>query len=228
MPKLSEQQIKQKLQEGRNYKRLYLELKDKFDDAHAEIKQLKADNANLKQYFSGIVEAQAARITELETMVFGRKNRPRSGGGHKAPKLARDAASYWRPKPQDDEITREEHHPIAACKHCGAPLTDKEEYIRYMEDIILAALNTNTQFKTITKHTIERGYCVSCGKYSSAQDLRGQTVTIGPMVRTLICYLITLRDHSYDQVQHVLWDMYGFKITDGEITNILDARRLKL
>ena len=67
-----------------------------------------------------------------------------------------------------------------------------------------------------------------CGKHRSAQDLRGQTVTIGPNVRTLICYLITLRDHSYDQVQHVLWDIYRFRITDGEITNILDARRLQL
>lgn len=41
-----------------------------------QIKQLKADNADLKQYFSGIVEAQTARITELETMVFGQKKRP--------------------------------------------------------------------------------------------------------------------------------------------------------
>jgi len=228
MPKLTDEQIKQKLTEGRNYKRLYFELKDKFDDAHAEIKQLKADNAELKQYFSGIIEAQAARITELETMVYGRKNRFRSGGGHKAPKLPRDAASYRRPTPNEDEVTSEEHHPINTCKHCGGPLTDKEEYTQYVEDIILAALDTNAQFKTITKRTIERGYCVPCGKYSSAQDLRGQEVTIGPMVRTLICYLITLRDHSYDQVQNVLWDIYRFRITDGEITNILDARRLQL
>jgi len=226
--KLTDEQVKQKLQEGRNYKRLYFELKDKFDDAHAEIKQLKADNAELKQYFSGIVEAQAARITELETMVFGRKNRPRSGGGHKAPKPPRDAASYRRPKPTEDEITGEEHHPINACNHCGGPLTDKEEYTKFIEDIILAALSASTQFKTVTKRTIERGYCVRCGKYSSAADLRGQDVAIGLNVRTLVCYLITLRDHSYDQVQHILWDMYRLKITDGEITNILDDRRLEL
>ena len=124
MPKLSNEQIKQKLQEGRNYKRLYFELKDKFDDAQAEIKQLRDDNAELKQYFSGIIEAQAARITELETQVYGRKNRFRSGGGQKAPRPPRDAASYRRPKPFDNEITSEEHHPIDACHHCGGPLTD--------------------------------------------------------------------------------------------------------
>lgn len=228
MNKLSDEQVKQKLIEGRNYKRLYFELKDKFDDAHAEIKQLKADNADLKQYFSGIVEAQAARITELETMVFGSKKRPRSGGGHKAPKPPRDAASYRRPKPAEDGVTSEEHHPIDVCNHCSGPLTDKEEYTRYIEDIILAALDNMAKFKTVAKHTIERGYCVSCGKYSSAQDLRGQETTIGPNVRSLICYLITLRDHSYSQVRNILWDLYRFKITDGEITNILDARRLQL
>jgi len=228
MRKLSEQQIKQRLTEGRNYKRLYFELKDKFDDAHSEIKQLKADNAELKQYFSSIVEAQAARITELETMVFGRKNRFRSGGGHKTPKPPRDAASYHRPKPNEDEITSEEHYSIDACRHCGGPLTNKEEYTRSIEDIILAALSAVSQFKTVTKHIIERGWCIRCSKYSSAKDLRGSEVTLGPNVRLLICYLITLRDHSYDQVQNILWDIYRLKITDGEITTILDKQRLAL
>jgi hypothetical protein len=226
--KLTDEQIKQKLQEGRNYKRLYFELKDKYDDARVEIKQLKADNVELKQYFSGIVEAQAARITELETMVFGRKKRGQSGDNNKKPKQPRDPSSYRRDTPKDADVTSEEHHSIDACHHCGGPLTDKEEYIRFMEDIILAALATTAQFKTVVKLTIERGYCISCGKHSSARDLRGQTTTLGPMVRTLICYLITLRDHSYDQVISILWDLYRFKITDGEITAILDAKRLDL
>ena len=112
MPKLSEQQIKQKLQEGRNYKRLYFELKVKYDDLKAENKQLKQELLDQRQYFSSIIETQAAQIAELQTMVFGRKNRPRSGGGHKAPKLPRDAASYRRSKPSEDEITSKEHHPI--------------------------------------------------------------------------------------------------------------------
>lgn len=228
MQKLSDEQSKQKLQEGRNYKRLYFELKDKYDEVVLENKQLKLMLAEQKAYFETIIESQAARITELETMVFGRKNRPRSGGSHRSPKPPRDSSSYRRETPKDADATSEEHYSIDACHHCGGPLTDKEEHIRFMEDIILAALNTKAQFKTVEKHTVERGYCVPCGKYSSARDLRGQEVTIGPMVRTLICYLITLRDHSYDQVQRILWDIYRFKITDGEIANILDARRLAL
>jgi len=226
--KLTDEQVKQKLVEGRNYKRLYFELKVKYDELKVENRQLKQELADQRQYFESIIETQAAQISELQTMVFGSKKRPRSGGGHKAPKQPRDAASYRRPTPAEDEVTSEEHFRIDACHHCGGPLTNKEEYVRYVEDIVLAALEAITKFKTVQKQTIERGYCIRCGKHSSAQDLRGQAVTLGPNVRNLVCYLITLRDHSYDQVVNLLWDLYRFRITDGEITAILDARRLEL
>jgi hypothetical protein len=229
MQKLTDAQITQKLQEGRNYKRLYYELKGKYDELRVENTQLKTLLAEQKAMFEAIIETQNARITELETMVFGRKKRPRSGGGHTAPKPPpRDAASYRRPKPSEDDITSEEHHAIDACHHCGGPLSDKETYTRYIEDIILAALDNLARFRTTEKHTIERGYCVSCGKFSSAQDVRGSEVTLGPNVRSLVCYLVTLGDHSYSQVIRLLWDLYHFKISDGEITNILDDRRREL
>jgi transposase len=225
--KLPDEEIQRQLQEGRNYKRLYFELKDKYNVVVAENKQLKQDLTDQKQYFDRLIETQAAQIAELQAMVFGRKNRFRSGGKPPTGK-PRDTASYRRPKPKEDEITSKEHHPINACSHCGGPLTDIQEYIRYVEDIILSALNTAARFKTVEKHTIERGYCIPCGKYSSATDLRGQEVTLGPIVRSYICYLVTLMDHSYAQVQHVLWDIYHLKISEGEITAILDTRRLEL
>ena len=84
MPKLSDEQVIQKLIEGRNFKRLYYELKDKFDDAQDEIKELKTEVVDLKAYFSSIVETQSARITELETMVYGRK--PKGGKRSSTPK----------------------------------------------------------------------------------------------------------------------------------------------
>jgi len=73
MPKLSEEQIRQKLIEGRNYKRLYYELKDKFDTVKADNKQLKQELAEQRHYFEGIIETQAAQIAELQTIVFGCK-----------------------------------------------------------------------------------------------------------------------------------------------------------
>src|ERR1700722_6431686 len=117
MPKPTDEQIKQKLTEGRNYKRLYFELKDKFDEVAEEHKQCPKLIADLTAKYDAIIETQAAQIAELQTMVFGRKNRFRSGGKRPPTGKPRNAASYRRPTPNEDEVTSEEHHPINTCKH---------------------------------------------------------------------------------------------------------------
>lgn len=225
MPKLSEQQIKQKLQEGRNYKRLYFELKDKYDDLKLENKQLKQQLAEQKAYFEAIIETQNARIAELETMVFGRK--PSGGVVAKAKQVRapRQPDSFRRPLPPASAITAEEHYPISNCHRCGHELSDKDEAIRYEEDIALAALDPRLDSKKVTKQTIERGWCTRCGQYSSAKDLRGQVVTLGPVVRSLIVYLIVQSDQTYAQTRDLLWQLYRFSVTSGEIANILATRR---
>lgn len=103
--KLSDAQIKQKLQEGRNYKRPYTELKLKYNDLKLENKQLKAELIDQRHYFTAIIETQAAQITELQTTVYGRKKRPRSGNDDKKPKQPRDPDSYRRDTPKEDEVT---------------------------------------------------------------------------------------------------------------------------
>jgi len=225
--KLTDEQVKQKLQEGSNYKRLYFELKDKFDNAQTEIKQLKQELRDQRDYFESIVETQAAQIAELQTMVYGRK--PKSGLPAKVKaavvKQARSNDSYRRPIPPASAITHEEHHRINECHRCGHTLTDKDEAIRYEEDIALAALNPRLDSKKVTKHTIERGWCSKCGQYSSAKDLRGQIVTIGPAVRSLIVYLVVQLDQTYNQVIDLMWQLYHFNINSGEIAHILAARR---
>jgi len=227
--KLTDEVINERMVELRNLRRLHANDRKQIIELKADNKQLKQMLLDQKLYFESIIESQNARITELETMVFGRKGKPRSGGNqNKLAKIPRNKDSYRRPLPPASAVTTEEHYSINACKHCSSQLTDKTEYTKYVEDIVIAALDNISKFRTVEKQTIERGYCVSCGKYSSAKDLRGNYVTLGPNVRNLVCYLITLRDHSYSQVVNLLWDLYGFKITEGEITNILDTRRLQL
>jgi hypothetical protein len=225
--KLTNEQIQQKLTEGRNYKRLYFELKDKFDDAQTEIKQLKQELRDQREYFESIVETQAAQIAELQTMVYGRK--PKGGLPAKvktaAIKQPRSNDSYRRPLPPASAITSEEHHSIHECHRCGHTLTDKAEAVRYEEDIVVAALDPRLDSKKVTKHTIETGWCSKCGQYSSARDLRGQIVTIGPVVRSLIVYLVVQSDQTYAQTVDLLWQLYHFSINSGEIAHILAARR---
>ena len=122
-------------------------------------------------------------------------------------------------------ITHHEHHPIAECHRCGHELTDKAEATRYEEDIELAVLDPRINHKKITEHTIETGWCSKCGQYSSAKDLRGQVVTLGENIRSLIVYLVIQADLTYAQTVDVLWQLYRFKITRGDICRILAERR---
>jgi transposase len=225
MPKLTDEQIQHKLTEGRNYKRLYFELKNKFDEVKAENKQLKQELSDQRSHFKAIVETQAAQIAELQKMVFGRKPKGGTPVKAKSPRILRKPASYRRPLPPASAITGEEHHAIDTCHRCGHVLINKDEAIRYEEDIILAALSPEIAHKTVTKHTIERGWCSRCGQWSAAQDLRGQVVTIGPVARSLITYLVVQSDQTYTQTQDLLWQLYRFSVTTGEIANILAARR---
>jgi chromosome condensin MukBEF complex kleisin-like MukF subunit len=81
MPKLSDEQIKQRLLEGRNYKRLYCELKLKYDEVKAENRELREALAAAQAQ----LQTQAIQIAELQTMVFGKQKRP--GTGMPAPVL---------------------------------------------------------------------------------------------------------------------------------------------
>lgn len=126
--------------------------------------------------------------------------------------------------PPASAITSEEHHGITDCHRCGNGLIDKDEAVRYEEDIVLAVLTPEVPHKTVTKYTVEHGWCTKCGQYSSAKDLRGQEVTLGPNVRSLIVYLVVQADQTYAQTQDLLWQLYRFTVTDGEIANILAAR----
>lgn len=229
--KLSDQEIRRRLQEGRNYKRLYYELKEKYDRVTTD---LRSENEQLRQRLAeqaAIIESQAARIEQLEAMVFGRRPKggfpPTAPATPTTPKLTRSAQSYRRPIPDDEAVTAETYHGVTDCQRCGGRLTDRQQCVRYVEDIILPSL-ANTPRKTVEKQTIERGWCPRCGHYSSAMDLRGQLVSLGPQVRLLITYLDTIQGLTYGQIQSLLSDLYDLTITDGEIATVLCRQRQDL
>lgn len=225
--RLSEQQIRQRFTEWRNYKRLHHEQKVQNQQLRATNSQLKQDQDELRQH----LEDALARIEELETMIFGRRQRGKSNNqdtGSSPPDDNRASgepdsrpAPPRRPNPSEDEVT-DTPSPLAvsACKHCGGPLSEFENIFRFIEDIDITAL-VKKSLKTVTKLTIERGKCRRCGKWTSAADLRGQTCTLGPNVKLVIPYLITVLDQTYEQVKTTLQDFFGFTISDAEITRIL-------
>lgn len=222
--KLSDTEIQHRLIRLTNLERLHAADQQAKAELRAEVKQLKAENAELRARFASTIAAQSARIEELEAMVFGRKpNLPRQTKLRLAAK--RTLATYRRPIPPAAAITAERHHSITMCHRCGHELTDKTEVIRYEEDIVLAALDPQLDSTKVTKHTIERGWCSRCGQYSSTLNLRGQEVTLGPVVRSYIVYLVCHLDLSYTQVIDLLQQQHRLAVASSEITAILDQRR---
>lgn len=221
---LTTEEIKQQIARGRNYERLYFELKDKFEEVTTQLHQ---ESQELRQLLNQALEqnrTQAARIEQLETMVFGRKSKlPKQSKLRLAVK--RDTATYHRPIPPAAAITATEPFTTNVCNRCGHSLTHKTTVVRYEEDIVLAALDPRLDSKKVTKQVIERGWCSQCGQYSSAKDVRGQTVRLGPVVRSYIVYLICCVDLSYAQVQDLLWQQHGLSLASSEIAIILDERR---
>lgn len=176
---------------------------------------------------SKLIETQAIRIAELEVMVFGKKKRPPIGGTpvgkdklFATTKPSRTKDSYRRPVPPASAITATELVSVDRCQ-CGGELQSLTTYDRYQEDIPLAELTPNYQAKVITKYLVQRGVCATCGKATSGQDLGGQTVSLGPNAKLLICHLISVMGMSYSGVATLLRSLYGMTVSEGEIANVL-------
>lgn len=239
--KLSEQEVKQRLIRLRNLEQLHKKDRQAVDSLRELVKKVQAqleESRLIQADMKTVIDTQAIRIAELEEKLFGRKAKHRdpddpsnsddgdddaaAGSDAKEP-AKRPPESYRRPLPSETEVTGTKSHAISACHHCGDQLTDITEYVRFIEDIILPIL-TDTQTKTVTKQFIQRGWCIRCGKYSSALDLRGQEVQLGPNIRSFVMYCNTILDLSFNQISTVLWDLYRLKVTTGEVGALLAER----
>lgn len=226
--RLSVAEIRHRLQTLRNYQHLHAEQKARIARLEAQVHQLREDNTTLRQQN----ETLLIRLGELEEKIFGKQRDTDSGAGqsssqrqNEGKKQPRKSSSYQRSVPTEPP-TETKHVPVTACAHCGGQLTQIEDVVRYVEDIILPQLVGKTT-KTITKLIIERGYCVKCGVWTAAKDLRGAVVQLGVNVKLLVCYLVTILDCSYEQVKTLTTDLYGLTLSDGEIVSILHEQSLR-
>lgn len=226
---LTEGEIDQRLQRLANLERLYAVARERIVRQDQMIAAQAARIAQLET----LNEKLLLRVEELERMVFGRKRRrgeedtggpPVSGSPCIEEPALRSPTSYQRPIPPAAAITAETHVPVDACRHCGGSLSQREEHVRYVEDMDLQKLR---EARTVTQVTSERGYCVSCGQWTAAEDLRGSIVTLGENVRNLICFSVTVLDQTYSQVRTFLEGVCGFPLTDGEIAQIVQERGLR-
>lgn len=218
--------IAARMVELRNLRRLHAASRQRELLKDARITELET-HANKQQQ---LIETLLIQVAELQTMVFGKKKRPPTGGTPVIPdlfpakKITRTKASYRRPIPPTAAITATV--PVLLPNHCrcGGELVNISEHERYQEDIPLPALTPAYQAKLVTKYVISRGVCAGCGKVTSGKDLGGQTVTLGPNARLLICHLVSVVGMSYTQVAHLLLSLYQLTVSDGEIVNALQKQ----
>lgn len=234
---LTKQEIYERMRDWRNMKKLHHAARERVAIQDVLIKEqanLITEQAKQIVLQKKMIETLTLRVEELETMVFGRKKKKdRDSDGDSSslsslqtPKIQRDASTYHRAIPSPEDITEEQTHTIDTCPDCRTPLTKVKTIVFYEEDIILP--EKPNQFRTVAKHTIEKGYCAQCQRWRPALPLPPTPVVIGSRARAFVSYASIILRLSYEQIQHLLNDLYAFQLSQGEITNILDLEAIKL
>jgi hypothetical protein len=201
-------------------------LKNENAKLREENKKLRQENDHLRSELENVL----LRVDELTNIVFGRKKRAKKKYGFDdddKPKKPRSSLSYQRKKPTEDEVTDTEFYEIDNCPDCETTLTRKQLITRYIEDIripVLEALGSDkdVKVKKVIKQEIEKGYCPNCKRWHSSIPISSKVATLGLQTKQLVAYSINVLRLTYSQTKNIIFDLYQIKISDGEITNILD------
>lgn len=226
---LSQEEIERRLIRLRNLERLHGEQRIRVGHLEEQIKLLKQENFLLKSANAELTQALQdirLQLEEMKVIVFGKKKKSKEIDDDDdllppKEKVLRSNDSYKRPVPKNEEITDVKHHPLNKCS-CGKEMTEKEAVVYYEEDIPIPAK------RIVRKHTVEKGYCENCKKWSTAIPLPFHKVILGPNVQKYACYLSILCRLSFAQIQGLLVDTYGIHVSQGEIAKILNREAVKL
>jgi transposase len=218
---LTTTEINARLTELRNLRKLYGAQKIKIQTLEAQVRLLKQENQALRVQNTVLADTVSdikLQMEELRTIVFGKKRKEKPDDDIIPPhkQTPRTAASYHRPLPNETDITHEKFHTIDICTYCQGTFAERDTSVYFEEDIPLP------QQKVVIRHTIEKGYCGSCRKWSVATPLPSARVTLGTTVKRYIVYLSVVCRLSYTQIQDVLKQTYTFTISSGEIAKILE------
>jgi transposase len=227
---LTKKEIYDRIQEWRNIKKLHEVARERIKVQNETIKLLKEEVRLLKErdkQKGSIIAELRLQIEELKRMVFGRRRKKKQEAEdeeeeEQAPRKPanRSPDSYHRTKPAEDSVTHNEHHNANTCPECKTPLESMGTRVFYEEDIVLPT-EDSTPLKTITKHTVERGWCKQCRKWISSMPMPTTNVLLGPKVKIYICYLSILIRLSFEQIRTMLKTTYDFEVSDGEIAYVL-------
>lgn len=228
--RLTKAELDKRLVELRNLRRLYARAIEVKADLRAEVASLKIQNKDLK----ACLNQQALQIAQLQSLVFGRqRNKPIIPPPKNKLSKTRSKASFRRPLPDKDLVTKTTKLDLPPRCACGGSFKNISWHERYEEDIPLPDLGDNYMAKIVTKQAVARGVCQRCLKTTTGishngkpYQLQGQRVRLGDNVRLLVSHLACL-GLSYSQIIDLLKSLYKLTISSGEIGAILENQKLK-
>ena len=231
MCNIPEQELRQRIQEWRNFKVLHPQAKLKITELKSANKLLKGSKQRLEQenkQQAKAIEKLQLELEELRALKFGKRRQQPAvvkalPSGKQQPKpVKRSAASYRRQLPAQADITDTLRLQITACPECGEQLTDKREHTHYREDLAAAKQRVKA-IKKVVQTIIESGKCMNCQQRTSALEIPKQAVIIGQEIRNMVVYLIIVQGQSYTETQGALKHQYGTTVSSGEIAHILEG-----
>lgn len=178
-----------------------------------------------------LVEKLQLQIEELQRIIFGSGKKDRKNQGNddvqssikQSTRQIRPSKSYRRATPPAEEITDTKYETLNQCPDCANCLSDIKEVVRYTEDI-LPIKKWPEVLKQVTKQIIETGYCPECNKRVTAKKIAPQTVILGENIKQFIAFATIILRLSYEQIKDFLESTTGIKLSDGEISNILERQ----
>jgi len=210
--------------------------------------RLKNENARLREEVKRIPALEAEIVTlkqdlekafllieELQRMVFGKgqkkkdkdKDASNSAETSQRKKANRNASSYRRETPKEEDITEEVHRDFSACPHCQQKLTRLKQLEFFTEDILPPA-EWFKVLKRVTRKWIVTGYCANCKKRVNSVEIPKQKVSLGENIRQLIVFQSTVQQLSYSQIIDFAEGILHLKLSQGEIVNSLESQSVKL
>lgn len=125
------------------------------------------------------------------------------------------APAYHRPIPKDEDVTWRCTYTLRQCPMCNRCVGDAvDTVVKYEEDINL------TPRPIVKQHTITRHWCSHCETYVRARNIP-DTSRIGINVMGYVLYARYRLRLPIEKIQTSLLDLYGFKLSEGEIVEKL-------
>jgi transposase len=242
--KLSDSEIKHRLQQLRNMTHLHAVARDRLERTLATVKDLKLQLATKDQQIAELEvrladkesqrkelaaklwkarkhhkQQQAADESSTDTLSTSISSR---GVASKKPGAQPGHTPHRRPNPPPTEVTDRQIFDLSVCPACHNQVGEQVDSVeKYQEDIDLAPRNKIVRHYTITRH-----WCGHCQEYvrplnTPAQNLR----RFGPNLMGYILYARYRLRLPLLKIQESLRDMHGFEISEGEIQNQLDDAR---